>query len=249
MPLLDEMTFVCLDCETTGLDPEMDRIIEVGAVRFTMNAILGEYESLVNPECEIPETSIAIHHITPDMVANKPTIKELIPSIIEFVGKDIIVGHGIGFDVEIIAKSAERAGLRCDMRKNLQIDTLRLARHYGESPVNSLEQLRRHFNIQAEGAHRAMADVIVNLSVFRYLAKRYKTLQDLQDLLARPALLKIMPLGKYKGRAMKEIPLDYLMRSAKRDFDRDLLYSIRSEIKRRKKGNLFTQAANPFADL
>jgi len=249
MPLLDEITFVCLDCETTGLDAENDRIIEVGAIRFTMNQVLAEYESLVNPECEIPESSIAIHHITPDMVEGKPTIKELIPAIIEFVGNDIIVGHGIGFDVEIVAKSAERAGIKCHLRKNLQIDTLRLARHYGESPINSLEQLRRHFNIEAEGAHRAMSDVIVNMGVFRYLAKRYKTLQDLQDLLARPALLKIMPLGKYKGRPMKEIPIDYLLRSAKRDFDRDLLFSIRSEIKRRKKGNLFTQATNPFADL
>ena len=249
MPLLENVTFVCLDCETTGLDADKDQIIEVGAIRFTMTEILGEYESLVNPKCEIPESSIAIHHITPEMVADKPTIKEVLPSLLEFIGNDIIIGHGIGFDVEIVAKAADRFGISTNIRKNKQIDTLRLARHYGESPVNSLEQLRRHFNIQAEGAHRAMNDVIVNMGVFRYLAKRYKTLQDLYDLLARPALLKIMPLGKYKGRAMKEIPIDYLLRSAKRDFDMDLLYSIRSEIKRRKKGNLFTQAANPFAEL
>jgi DNA polymerase-3 subunit epsilon len=124
-----------------------------------------------------------------------------------------------------------------------------MARLYGESPTNSLEMLRKHFNIEEEGAHRAMSDVIVNVEVFKYLAKNYRSLQALFDALSRPIAMKLMPLGKHKGRPIKEIPLEYLLWAANKEFDQDLLYSIRGEIKRRKKGNLFSQAANPFGDL
>jgi DNA polymerase-3 subunit epsilon len=94
-----------------------------------------------------------------------------------------------------------------------------------------------------------MNDVIVNMEVFKFLAKRYKTTEQLFSVLSRPIQLKVMPLGPHKGRPMKEVPLEYLHWAASKDFDQDLLFSIRSEIKRRKKGNLFAQANNPFADL
>jgi DNA polymerase-3 subunit epsilon len=58
-----------------------------------------------------------------------------------------------------------------------------------------------------------------------------------------------MPLGKHKGRPMKEIPLQYLQWIVHKGFDQDLLYSIRTELSRRKKGNLFSQSSNPFSNL
>ena len=250
MAQMHKQHFICIDCETTGLDPKQDRIIEVAAVRFTLNETLEEFESLIDPECSIPESSIAIHNITQEMVAGKPKIAAVLPQLIQLAGKDILVGHGIGFDVDVIATAAERVGIPCTLRQNPFFDTLRMARMYGESPANSLEQLRLHFNIEREGAHRAMNDVIVNMGVFKYLAKKYRTTEELFDALARPIQLKTMPLGPYKGRPMKEVPLQYLVwASANRKFDQDLTFSIRSEIKKRKSGNLFSQAANPFSSL
>lgn len=246
---MNKVTFVCIDCETTGLDPAVDRIIEVAAVRFTLEQILDSFESLINPQCVIPETSIAIHNISQQMVEGQPLIVDVLPRLLDIIGKNIIIGHSIGFDIEIIAAAADRHGIPHALRHNLFFDTLRMARLYGESPTNSLKQLSMHFNIQGEGAHRAMNDVAVNMEVFKYLAKNYKSLNHLSDVLARPILLKTMPLGPHKGRAMKEIPLEYLRWAAHRDFDRDLLYTIRSELKKRKSGNLFNQSGNPFADL
>jgi len=246
---INKEEFVCIDCETTGLDPKQDRIIEVAVVRFTLSETFDRFESLIDPECHIPETSIAIHKITPDMITGKPQIKSVIPELLQLIGRSIIVGHGVGFDIEAIATSAERFGIPTTLRQNPYLDTLRMARLYGESPTNSLEQLRRHFNIENEGAHRAMNDVVVNMEVFKYLAQRYKTTEQLFDVLSRPIQLKVMPLGKHKGRPMKEVPIEYLMWAAHKDFDQDLMFSIRTEIKRRKKGNLFTQAGNPFGGL
>jgi DNA polymerase III subunit epsilon len=241
--------FVCIDCETTGLDSQKDQIIEVAAMHFSLNETFGGCEYLVDPQCAIPDSSIAIHHITQEMVTGKPLIAEVLPEIIELIGDRIIVGHGVGFDVEVLALAADKAGIPCKIRKNPTLDTLRMARHYGDSPINSLEQLRRHFNIEQEGAHRAMNDVIVNTEVFRYLAKRFRTTQQLFETLSKPILMKVMPLGPHKGRLMKDVPLQYLLWAANKDFDQDLLFSLRTEINRRKKGNLFSQSGNPFKNL
>ncbi len=249
MALIKDTTFVCLDCEATGLNVQGDRIIEIAVATFTLDGIKDSFESLIDPECPIPEASIAIHHITQDMVCGKPKIESVLPQILPLIGSYPIIGHGINFDIDLIDTAAKRSSLDCQIKKNLSFDTLRLARLYGESPTNSLQQLRMHFNIEEEGAHRAMSDVVVNIQVFKKLAAEFKYIKQLVDALSKPIFLKNMPLGKHKGRAMKEIPLDYLLWAARQDFDQDLLFSLRSEINRRKKGECFSQLTNPFATL
>jgi len=249
MGKLEDEEFVCIDCETTGLDPKQDRVIEVAVGLFTFDRDLGSFETLVDPECPIPESSIKIHKITQDMVAGKPKIAEVLPQIFKMVGRRIIIGHNIRFDIDVLHQEAMRYKINCLIQNNRTIDTLRLARLYGDSPSNALAKLGLHFNVEAEEAHRAMSDVNVNIAVFKHLSCRYKTTERLFKELSRPILLKAMPLGKHKGRPFKEIPLDYLKWAARMDFDQDLLFSIRSEINKRKKGNAFEQAANPFADL
>lgn len=249
MPQLKTHTFVCIDCESTGLDPKNDRIIEVAAVKFTLDATLGEFESLIDPQVEIPANSIAIHHITQEMVQGKPTIDKVLGELFELIGPHPLIGHGVKYDIDILAHHAERCNMPCHLRQNLFFDTLRLARLYGESPSNSLETLRQHFNIAEEGAHRAMSDVVVNIQVFKKLSQHFRTLEQIIEALSRPIQMKNMPLGKHKGRPMKEIPVEYLRWAANQDFDDDLLYSLRSELNRRKKGNSFIQSANPFLKL
>lgn len=249
MGQLKNETFICIDCETTGLEPEKDKIIEVAAVIFTENTILDRYETLIDPEVIIGEESTAIHHITNDMVAGKPKIKEILPHILKMIGKHIIIGHGIPFDIAFLAQAAKTHCIPNTLSSHPYLDTLRLARLYGESPINSLEKLREHFNIAAEGAHRAMNDVIVNIDVFKFLTKNYKTTEQIIERLKRPILIKTMPLGKHKGRPFSEIPAEYLQWASNKDFDQDLLFSVRSELKKRKTGSLFSHGANPFSSL
>lgn len=249
MGLLHKDIFVCLDCETTGLETNTDRIIEVGAAKFDFEKTHEVYETLIDPEIPIPAISTEIHHITDDMVQGKPKIQTLLNDIFAFVGRHIIVGHGIMTDLKFLSAAAQRYNIPCKLLSHPHIDTLRLARLYGESPTNSLETLRKHFNIADEGAHRAMNDVTVNIEVFKYLAKRYKTTEQLMQRLKSPIQLKLMPLGKYKGRPFSDISIEYLRWASHQDFDQDLLFSLTNEIKKRKQGNHFSQASNPFFDL
>lgn len=249
MGLIDKDTFICLDCETTGLEAKEDRLIEIGVAKFTFSEILETYETLIDPRRLIPQVTIDIHHITDEMVKGKPFVKAILPKVLEMVGNNIIVGHGIKLDIDFISEEAQRNHLPCKIEKNRRLDTLRMARLYGESPVNSLERLRKHFNIAEEGAHRAMSDVIVNIEVFKYLSEGFKTTEELFKRLEKPILLRAMPLGKHKGRPFSDIPLQYLQWAAHKDFDQDLLYSVRSELKKRKKQANFQQASNPFSNL
>lgn len=247
MTHIDKQKFVCFDCETTGLDVEHDRIIEIAAIKFDGTVSYEEYQTLINPERLIPNESMEIHHISNEMIQGMPLIKDILPNLLAFIGKSIIVGHGIKFDIDMIAKAAGREGIPTTIRDNVYIDTVRMGRLYGESPSNSLEQLRKHFNIADEVAHRAMSDVIVNIELFRRLSKSYGTVEKLLDILSRPILMKEMPLGKHKGRPLKELPLDYIRWAANKDFDMDLLYSLRTELKKRKRGDAFSNS--PFENL
>jgi DNA polymerase-3 subunit epsilon len=241
--------FVCVDLELTGLNVDTDRIIEVAVAKFTFDEVLTTYETLIDPEIVIPEESIAIHHITNEMVQGKPKINEVLPKILSMLDKEIIIGHGIAFDLTVIEKAAARTGKDIRFPREKTIDTLRLARLYGESPTNSLEMLRKHFNIEAEGAHRAMGDVIVNIQVFKHLAKQFRSLKDLFDRLQHPILMKAMPLGKHKGRPFGELPLDYLRWASRQDFDQDLIFSLQTELKKRNKRIGFQQSCRPFENL
>ncbi len=249
MGLIRDEVFVCLDCESTGLEPTQDRIIEIALCKFNFGGVLEEFETLIDPGCEIPETSQDIHKISKEMIQGKPKIMEILPRLLKMIDGHILIGHGIGFDISLIAHEAKRHQIPCKITELSYFDTLRMARLYGQSPVNSLQQLRHHFNIQPEGAHRAMSDVIVNIEVFKQLAKTYKTTEELFQILKKPIRMKAMPLGKHKGRPFNEIPIEYLLWAERKNFDQDLLYSIRLELKNRKRGHGFGQATNPFSDL
>jgi DNA polymerase III subunit epsilon len=249
MPSLRDQIFVCLDCETTGLEPRTDRIIEVAAVLFKDGEILDRWETLIDPGVPIPASSSAIHHIMDAMVAGKPAIRDVMQELMGFVEEHPIIGHGIPFDLQVLHHEAKRCEHTSSWDQKPFFDTLRLARLYGESPENSLERLRQHFNIPPEGAHRAMNDVVVNVQVFQHLTRHFRTVEEMQKTLSKPILMRKMPLGKHKGRPFKEVPVNYLQWAAHQDFDEDLLHSIRTELSRRHARPGFQNFGNPFQTL
>lgn len=149
----------------------------------------------------------------------------------------------------MINNAAKRLGKETLLLARKQMDTLRLARLYGESPTNSLESLRRHFNIPAESAHRALDDAKINSIVFKRLTERFRTTEDVFKALSKPIRMRHIPLGKHKGRPFSEVPVNYLRWASHQNFDQDLLFSIKSELKRRSGGKHFGAATNPFNNL
>ena len=161
---------VILDLETTGLDYKLDRILEIGALRWRDGVVISEFQALVNPEVELRASNIAIHHITPDLIAEAPSIGQILPAFLEFLGPSPIVAHNARFDVNFLAHAAkERLGR---ILENPAIDTLELAREaFPREKGLSLERLLELFSEPPRALHRAMEDARALATVFPRLMK------------------------------------------------------------------------------
>ena len=99
---LSDVTFVVIDLETTGTVPGQSRIIEVAAAKFRGGECLGTFSTLVNPECGLPPFIVALTGITEALVIPAPTIGEVLPSLLEFIGGAVLVGHNLRFDTSFL---------------------------------------------------------------------------------------------------------------------------------------------------
>jgi len=148
---------IVLDIETTGLDYKREKIIEFAAVKLVNNVITEEFQTLVNPKQEIKQSSISIHHITPEMVEDAPTIEEVMPKILEFIQDYPIVGHNVIFDYSFLNRASEE--LYGTSINNHRIDTYQMYKDvFPDDPSHGLESLMHRFNIEFPVKHRAMAD-------------------------------------------------------------------------------------------
>lgn len=154
---LSEATFVVVDIETTGSIPNRHAVLEIGAVRVKGGRIQDRFETLVNPEQEIPEFIQGLTGIRPEMVKDAPTIAEVLPAFWAFLGDDVFVAHHVPFDFRFLS-SLTKTMLGSEL-ENLQLCTCRLARKLlpGLRRKN-LDSVSNHFGITVENRHRALGD-------------------------------------------------------------------------------------------
>lgn len=184
-PLVD-VTFVVLDLETTGLRPASDRITEVGAVKVKGGRVIGEFQCLVAPGVPIPPAVTALTGITDHMVADRPPVEAVLPSLMEFLRGSVLVAHNANFDVSFLQAALER--LHYPELEQPVVDTARLARRaLDRSEVRDfrLETLATYLRARTRPEHRALADARATVDVLHGLLERVgslgvRTLEDLQ---------------------------------------------------------------------
>lgn len=163
--------YVMFDLETTGLDPEKDKIVEIGAVRVRNGVIVSEFQTLVNPEVTIPQEVIELHGITNEMTKNAPIIPFALLIFNAFVGDDILVGQNIqNFDMPFIWRdSFQEFG---EYIENDYIDNLRLAREVlPDLESHSMKVLGELYGVDKSHAHRAVYDCYRQQIVYEELCK------------------------------------------------------------------------------
>lgn len=168
--------FVALDLETTGLNPYIDKIIEIGAVKYRNGMEVDRFETFVNPSMPISAKIQAITGIDDSMVSNAPVISDIISRLIDFIGDDTLLGHNIPFDYKFIAKAANDAGLtyKCNA-----IDTYRVSvRCIKSIESRSLEYLCSYFSIDTIH-HRAAADAVSSAMVYFRLCELSDSASDI----------------------------------------------------------------------
>lgn len=164
---------VAFDTETTGLDAQTARIVQMGALRIaggadaSLEAAPG-FETLVNPGIAIPPASSAIHGISDEDVALAPRFADALPELDTFFGAATVVGHTIAYDRMVLEAECKREGLklthRCwlDVRLLAEIALPGLARY-------DLDGLASHFGVKISGRHTAMGDALATAEIYRAL--------------------------------------------------------------------------------
>ena len=149
--------FIAFDFETTGLQVETDRAIEVAAIMFKDGKPAEKFVTLINPQIPISDLIADITGITNEMVAEAPLEKEIIDDLFEFLGDYPIVAHNTPFDLSFLRAMAERHNKEFIERKCY--DTLTLSRAFlFFQPTHNLSAVSEYFNLSSEGAHRAEKD-------------------------------------------------------------------------------------------
>ena len=105
--------FTVFDVETTGMSPERDRIIQIGAVRIDRDGYMSRFNSFVNPGRAIPPALISVHHITDEMVSAAPNFSRVGREFLEFADGSTLVAHNARFDLGFLQESLARTGRRC----------------------------------------------------------------------------------------------------------------------------------------
>ena len=163
---MENITFVIFDTETTGFSPINDRVLEIGAVKVRDGKKLGEKTWLINPKRSIPWYVENVHHITSDMLKDRPTFDQVYPEFLEFIDGSVLIAHNAPFDIRMM--SAEAARAKMPAPKNAVLDSLALFRNwYPDLKSHQLGDIVDLLDISREGmqAHRATDD-----SLFVYLA-------------------------------------------------------------------------------
>ncbi|MGH9168620.1 MAG: exonuclease domain-containing protein, partial [Acidimicrobiia bacterium] len=123
---LSEVTFACVDLETTGGAPPRSRITEIGAVKYRGGKRLGEFRSLVDPAVPIPRFITYLTGIDDLMVLEAPPVEAALPSLVEFLRGAVFVAHNASFDFRFLNHDLERLGY--DRLPGPPVCTARLAR-------------------------------------------------------------------------------------------------------------------------
>jgi len=152
-----EMSLAVVDVETTGLDPAECRVIEVGIVRFERGQVAERWGQLINPGCEIPAKVTEITGITAEMLADKPSFRDMKWEIYGRLRDRVLVAYNADFDRNFLANEMERAGLT--LPELPMLDPLIWARHLmPKERSHRLVRVADKLGIDLSQAHRAEHD-------------------------------------------------------------------------------------------
>lgn len=172
---------IVFDLETTGLDHDVDRIIEIGAQKYVGLELVAQFETLVTTDIELTDEIIKLTGIKPDMLVDAPKIEVVLPRFLEFIEGSILVAHNAEFDMGMIRAATARQGIDLEWAG---FCTLKMARELLPGLENKkLDTLAKHYGLSFEARHRAIGDIKVTAGVLKeFLAREAAHLNTWSEL-------------------------------------------------------------------
>ena len=200
--------FVVFDIETTGLNKDIDSIIEIGAVKVKNHEIIDRFSALINPERILPDKIVSLTGITDELLKDKPIIGEVLEGFLDFIEGHILVAHNAVFDVGFISTWAKRLYGRSV--NNTTLDTVELSRAmYPELNNHKLNTVAAHLEVSLENHHRAVDDAAATAEILlksfaKLKAEGVNTLDDINIMAS-----KLIDKAKLKSRHAVILVKDY----------------------------------------
>lgn len=159
--------YAIVDIETTGGNATHSRITEIAIVIHDGEKVIDRWESLVNPQKDIPTAIFALTGITNEMVEKAPTFELISDKVLEMLTDRIFVAHNVNFDYSFVRHELEGAGIKWTAKK---LCTVRAARKIKPGLSSySLGRLCKSLDITLENAHRAAGDADATTILFSRL--------------------------------------------------------------------------------
>ena len=212
-----ESTCVVFDLETTGFSPTQNRIIEIGAVKVENGEITDRFSTFVNPQVPIPFRIEQLTSINDNMVMDAPTIEEVLPKFLDFIGDAVLAAHNASFDVSFIEENMRRQGLWRDFT---YVDTVALARVLlPQLNRFKLDTVAKALHVQLQHHHRAVDDAECTAGIYLKFMEMLK-LQGAENFDA------VNELGSASLDQIKKLPTYHVIILAKNDVGRVNLYRL-----------------------
>ena len=172
MPLDGE--FIAFDLETTGLDPNTDAIIEIGAVRMRGDQVLEHYSTFADPGHPLSPKTVSLTSITDEMVRGAPKPAQAVADFLAWAGDTPLVAHNAEFDTGFVRAYCQKAGRDFDP---LYFDTLILAQYLCPQLNNhKLDTVSTHLGLPPFHHHRADDDAAICGQIFAAMIPMLKEL-------------------------------------------------------------------------
>ena len=241
MKLKLERPLAFIDCETTGVDVQQDRIVELALYKFipSNGVIIAKlFHEFINPQIPIPSEVIKIHHITDRKVRYALSFAQLTNTIQEFLEECDLAGFNlIGFDLPLLEVEFLRVGKKFDRVGRSLIDAMFIFHQREKRDLTGA--YLKYCGRELEGAHQAQNDVQAvievlegQLEAYRDLPRNVKELGDLcynsvSFVESSNRLILVdgevsLNFGKHKGKALSEVPHSYLQWVMKQDFSSEV---------------------------
>ena len=229
---------VVVDVETTGTNPETDRIVQIGIIKLYPDGKKTEWETLVNPEMPIPPEIGLIHGITNETVRDAPKFSEIAHNIVSGMKMCDYCGYNVKFDLKFLEAEIQRAGIKFTFNGRI-LDGLRIFQTKERRDLTAA--VKFYLKEDLSGAHNALTDARATLRVVEAQLEHYpdlpRTMEELHVLFFETVTGDnydpdgkfiwrnsecCINFGKHKGKPLRDLPIDYIQWMLKGDFSQQV---------------------------
>ena len=199
MKLKLQKPLAIFDLEATGLNISKDRIVEIAIVKINPDGTEDHFSSRINPEMEIPAEVSEIHGITNEMIADSPTLKDIEPQLVAFIGDADLGGYNSNkFDIPMLAEELLRIESDFDVSGRKFVDVQNIFHKMEQRTLAAAYQF--YCQKELNNAHNAMADTTATWEVLKAQLERYGDLEPSVEYLADFSKASAMTVVDFAGR-------------------------------------------------